>query len=66
MKEIKDELRGKIDKIDELEEALRGKNLELQDAATLIEKMKGLHGEHCKELQEQIEQVRTGFPVLIL
>ena len=31
--------------------------MELKESATLVERVKALHGEQCHELQKQIEEV---------
>lgn len=44
-------------KIGQLEGSLEAKDIELKESATLVERVKSLHGEQCHELQKQIEEV---------
>jgi len=41
-----------------LEGALEAKEIELKESASLVDRVKALHGEQCHELQRQIEEVR--------
>ena len=44
--------------IGELEGTLEAKDIELKESASLVDRVKALHGEQCHELQRQIEEVR--------
>ena len=44
-------------KISELEESLIGKETEVKETNGMIDRVKQLHAEHCRELEQQIELV---------
>ena len=57
-RELHDELETKSRRVGELEGILETKQIELKESASMVERMKALHGEQCRELEQQIEEVR--------
>ena len=60
LKELQEELESRTRRIGELEGTLEAKDIELKESASLVDRVKALHGEQCHELQRQIEEVRKG------
>lgn len=58
LKELQEELESRTWRIAELEGTLEAKDIELKESASLVDRVKVLHGEQCHELQKQIEEVR--------
>jgi len=59
LKELQEELESRTRRSGELEGALEAKEIELKESASLVDRVKALHGEQCHELQRQIEEVRS-------
>ena len=57
LKDLQEELQSKHRRIGELEGILEVKNTELKETKAMMEKVKGLHVEQCKEMELQIEEV---------
>ena len=66
LKEMQEELKVKHRRNGELEGAIEVKEAELKEAQTLMEKVKSLHMEQCKELEHQIEEVANAITDAIL
>ena len=68
LKELQEELESRTRRNGELEGTLEAKEIELKESASLVDRVKALHGEQCNELQRQIQEVRktrymyTGTP----
>lgn len=58
LRELQEELETRSRKIGQLEGSLEAKDIELKESASLVDRVKALHGEQCHELQKQIEEVR--------
>jgi len=61
LKELQEEIEIRSRKIGQLEGSLEAKDIELKESATLVERVKALHGEQCHELQKQIEELQRSF-----
>lgn len=57
LKELQAELESRTRRIGELEGALEAKDIEVKESASLVDRVKALHGDQCHELQRQIEEV---------
>lgn len=61
LQELQEEIEIRSRKIGQLEGSLEAKDIELKESATLVERVKALHGEQCHELQKQIEELQRSF-----
>ena len=58
LRELEEELQTKTNKLGELQGSLDIKENSVKEANALVDKVKMLHVEQCKELEQQIEEVR--------
>ena len=55
--DLEQDVEEKQNYIDELESYLKTREAEMTEQCNLLDKTRGLHSEHCRDLETQIDQV---------